>query len=123
MGRVLTILTLLAGAFFTLQAATWVFAPETAATTLQMAFLEGAGRSSQMGDTGAFFTVMGLFILFGVIRREPELFLAPIVLIFAAAFYRVISALFYDAPFLGPIILFEVVVGVILIAYRRKIAD
>ena len=45
MGRILTILTLLAGAFFTLQAATWVFAPETAATTLQMAFLEGAGRS------------------------------------------------------------------------------
>lgn len=76
-----------------------------------------------MGDTGAFFTVMGLFILFGVIRREPELFLAPIVLIFAAAFYRVISALFYDAPFLGPIILFEVVVGVILMAYRREIAD
>ena len=43
------------GLMLGVQAVQWMFMPATAAESLGMPLLEGVARSSQMGDTGAFF--------------------------------------------------------------------
>ena len=59
-------------------------APEGVVTSLGMTYLDGLGRSSQVGDTGAFFACGGLFIVFGAFRARPQWIMAGAFLFFAA---------------------------------------
>ena len=63
----------------------WVFDPAGAAESLQLIFMEGAGRNSLIGDVGAFFFGMGGFAAFGVWKKRPEFLFAAAFLIGAAA--------------------------------------
>ena len=49
------ILSLLPGLLFLSSAYTWVTNPSKASTDLGMTYLEGIGRSTQIGDFSAFF--------------------------------------------------------------------
>ena len=46
----------------------WMFVPAQAAESLGMPLLNGLARSSQVGDTGAFFLGISAMILLGVVR-------------------------------------------------------
>jgi len=48
----------------------WAVAPSGAAEALDMSLLNGAGLSTQMGDIGAFFIGMGLFVLLGLVTKK-----------------------------------------------------
>ena len=84
-------------------------APEGVVTSLGMIYLDGLGRSSQVGDTGAFFACGGLFIVFGAFRARPQWIMAGAFLFLVAAMYRVLAAALHGAEFATTFITVEVV--------------
>ncbi|MAE94745.1 MAG: hypothetical protein CL910_08810 [Deltaproteobacteria bacterium] len=110
------------GAFFLLQGAGWLFAPASAAEGLGMPLLDGVGRSTQIGDMGAFFLGLGTFILLGAIRRERPWLLAGAILLGGAAVVRSLSTVFHGAPFATQFIAIEAIIAALLVfaATRRS---
>jgi len=94
----LRILAGLPGLLFCLIAFNWLFAPAEAAHTLDLPYLRGAARSTQIGDLGAFFLGIGASFLLGAIRLERTWFMAAGLLVGGAAFYRIAAFGLHDAP-------------------------
>ena len=118
-------LQILSGAFSALLlviALRWVFDPAGAAQSLQMIFMEGAGRNSLIGDVGAFFFGMGGFAAYGVWKKRSEFLFAGAFLIGTAAALRIISGFAHDAPTIWSAVIFEVVVATVWISYGRKLS-
>lgn len=94
----LRILAGLPGVLFCAIAFQWLVSPEQAAGSLELPLLRGAARSTQIGDTGAFFLGTGVFYLLGAVRLERQWFTAAAVLVGGAAAYRVAAWAFHGAP-------------------------
>ncbi len=122
MPRVLQILSALAGVFLAYTAFNWMFNPQAAAAGLGMELLTGMGLNTQIGDMTAFFFTGSAFILIGVWQKRPDFLLVPAVLLLSAALFRLTSAQFHGAELITQAVIFEVVVGGILLAYRREIS-
>ena len=101
----------------------WVFDPAGAAQSLQMIFMEGAGRNSLIGDVGAFFFGMGGFAAYGLWKKRPGFLFAAACLIGMAAVLRLFSGLVHDAPTIWSAVVFEMVVASVWISYGRQMAD
>ena len=117
-------LQILSGAFSALLlviALRWVFDPAGAAQSLQIIFMEGAGRNSLIGDVGAFFFGMGGFAAYGVWKKRPEFLFAAAFLIGTAAILRVFSGLVHDAPTIWNAVAFEIVAAGVWISHARNL--
>ena len=121
MEKTLQILSGALGAILLVIALRWVFDPAGAAESLQMIFMEGAGRNSLIGDVGAFFFGMGGFAAFGVWKKRPEFLFAAAFLIAVAAALRIFSGFIHDAPTIWSAVIFEVVASSVWITYGRKL--
>lgn len=95
----LRVLAALPGALFLLIAVQWLFSPAEAAQGLDLPLLSGDARSTQIGDTGAFFLGAGAAYLLGAIRLERVWFLSAALLVGGAAAYRTAAWALHDAPF------------------------
>ncbi len=115
MDKILRIVTGLAGLLFLLAGVSWLFDPAGAAQKLGMPLLEGLGRSSQIADCGAFFSVGGIMILSGVITKKRSWFTAPILMLFSAALFRILAWTLQGATFAAPMIAVELVLTALLI--------
>jgi hypothetical protein len=108
------------GLFFVVQAGQWIVAPAAAAEGLGMPLLDGVGRSTQIGDIGAFFLSLGILTLLGAYRSSPHWLRAAALLIGAVAVLRTLAWLLHGAPFTAVFIAVEVVVaGLLLFAAHR----
>ena len=123
MEKTLQIVSGALSAILLLIALRWVFDPAGAAESLQLIFMEGAGRNSLIGDVGAFFFGMGGFAAFGVWKKRPEFLFSAVFLISTAAVLRVFSGFMHDAPTIWSAVVFEVVVATVWITYGRKLAS
>ena len=123
MQRVRQILGALTGVFLGVSAFNWMYGPQAAAAGLGMDLLTGMGRNTQIGDMTAFVATSSLFILLGVWQKRPDFLLVPAFLQLRAALFRLTSAQFYDAVLIVPAVVFEVVTGIILLAFRRDISQ
>jgi len=94
----------------------WVTDPAAAAEGLGMPLLEGAGRSTQIGDFGSFFLVGFLMVLMGVWTLRREWLLAPALLLGGAAVMRTVAFAVHDAPFATGSIVAEVIMAGMLVA-------
>ena len=110
------------GAFFLLMGLRWIIDPSSAAASLSMPLLDGAGLSTQIGDVGSFFITIGAMTLIGVIKRKRHWLYAPSMLLLVAALYRVLSTLLHGAAFAFPLIVIEIIVGLFLIFAGSKIS-
>ena len=54
----------------------WWVHPAAAADMLGASLLDGTGRTTQIGDSGAFFISAGSMLLWGAIRKAPTLLIA-----------------------------------------------
>lgn len=90
-------------------------APAGAVKGLAMPLLDGAARSSQIGDVGALFLGMGLMILTALVTLERIWFLAPAILLFLVAVLRILAWLFHGAELMMPMIVPELVIGGLLL--------
>ena len=87
----LRILAALPGLLFGVIALQWLFDPAGAAAGLDLPLLRGAARSTQIGDTGAFFLGISACYLLGAIRLERQWFAAAALFVGGAAAYRVVA--------------------------------
>jgi hypothetical protein len=98
-------------------------APAGAAKGLAMPLLDGAARSSQIGDVGALFMGMGLMILTALTTLKREWFIAPAVLLALVAVFRVLAFLFHDAALLMNMIVAEVAIASLLVLASKKLIE
>jgi len=98
-------------------------APAGAAKGLAMPLLDGAARSSQIGDVGALFMGMGLMILTALTTLKREWFIAPAILLALVAVFRVLAFLFHDAALLMDMIVAEVVIASLLVLASKKLIE
>ena len=121
MNPVLRYVAAIPAALFILSGLGWAFNPTSAAGGLGMSLAEGVGRSSQIGDMGAFFLGSGLMIVVGLVRNKRIWFQAPALLMCLAIFYRTLATLLHDAPFAASFVAIELIsAGLLFIAARAS---
>lgn len=103
------------GLLFVLLGLRWLIDPQAAAETLGMALSEGVGRSSQIGDFGAFFFTGGLWVLLGVWRKAPVFLYIAATTLGSAALFRLIAWAAQGAALTVDMIAVEVVIAAILL--------
>ena len=119
---VLRILVTLPALLFIAMGLRWGVDPAGAAQGLGMTLLEGAGRSSQIGDVGGMFLSMGVMMLIALFTANRAWFLAPALLLSLIAVYRVVAFLVHDAALATDSIAVEVIVTAVLLAASFKLA-
>lgn len=120
--RALRIFLVLPAIGFLVTGLRFAVAPAGAAKELAMPLLDGAARSSQIGDVGALFLGMGLMILTALVTLERTWFVAPAVLLFLVAVLRILAWLFHGAALMMPMIVPELVIGGLLLLASTKLA-
>ena len=75
------LLSFLPGLLFLSVAYTWVTNPSKAANDLDMVYLEGLGRSTQIGDFSAFFISVSLFCIIGSIFKNTSFLFSAIIIL------------------------------------------
>ena len=74
----LRIITTLSGLGLLLVGVIWWLQPATAAEILGASLLDGTGRSTQIGDSGAFFIGAGGLLALGAIRNHAALVISGV---------------------------------------------
>lgn len=123
MNKVLRIVVALTGLLFIALGIRWLVDPTGSAADLGMPLLEGIGRSTQIGDLGAFFFSGGVMVVIGLITDRRSWLLAPAILIASTAVFRVIAWAAHDAAFATQQIAVEVVITALLLAAASRLAD
>ena len=88
----LRIVTVLSGLGLFLIGVIWWLQPATAAEMLGASLLDGTGRSTQVGDSGAFFIGAGGLLALGAIRNHAALVISGGLLVGLVIPGRVLSA-------------------------------
>lgn len=123
LSKILRIALALLAVGFLVTGLRFAVAPAGAAKSLAMTLLDGAARSSQIGDVGALFLGMGLMILTALVTRERTWFIAPAILLALVAVLRLLAWLFHDASLLMQMIVPELVIASLLVFASSKLAE
>lgn len=110
----------LPGALFMIMGLNWAIDPQAAAAGLGMALLDGAARSAQIGDIGAFFIGLGCMILLGVVTLQKQWFYAAGLLLGGAATMRLLAWIAHGAPFTADAIAVEVVATILMLVAASR---
>lgn len=121
--KILRVVTVLPGILFVVIGVGWVIDPGSAAAGVGMPLLEGVGRSTQIGDLGAFFLTMGLLILVGVTTLERVWFYPPMMLLGLAAIFRIVAWLVHGAALAGSMIAVEIIVTALLYVSTIRLCE
>ena len=109
-------LCLVPSIIFLSNAYSWVTNPSKASSDLGMPYLEGIGRSSQIGDFSAFFIGIGIFCFIGGIFKNISFLIAAIIILISAAAMRIIAWQLYSASFATLFIAVEIVSSIMLLS-------
>ena len=114
MNKILSIVIALAAVLFASIGLRWLVAPEGVATEFGMTLMQGMGLSSQIGDLGAFFLSLSIFILLALTSGRRVWYYPAIILLGLTAIMCVMAWLFHGSSFALDMIAVEVIVCVIL---------
>ena len=123
MKKILWICVALLGVLFLTTGLRWLVAPEGVAAQLGMPLLDGVGRSAQIGDMGAFFLALGLFVICALTSAKRVWFYPAIVLLGLAALSRTVAWLFHGAPLAVDVIVPEVLITLLLLFASTRLAE
>ena len=118
------VLSFLPGLLFLSNAYTWVTNPLEASNGLGMQYLEGIGRSTQIGDFSAFFIGVGIFCLLGSIFKNITFLISAVIILFSAAIMRIVAWQIYNADFATIFISVEIIASIMILTsvvlFRKK---
>lgn len=117
--RVLTVVVALPGLLFLTMGLRWLVDPAGVAPELGMTLDVGIGLSTQIGDLSAFFLVAGLSILIALVTGQRTWYYPPAMLLLLAASGRLVAWVVHDAGLATQLIVFETVVGLLLLGASR----
>jgi hypothetical protein len=121
--KALRIIVALPAIGFVVTGLRFAVAPAGAVEGLAMPLLDGAARSSQIGDVGALFMGMGLMMLTALTTLKREWFIAPAILLALVAAFRILAFLLHDAALLMDMIVAEVVIASLLVLASKKLIE
>jgi hypothetical protein len=99
----------------------WIIDPASAAQGLGMEYLEGEGRSTQVGDMTSFFIGVGVMALLGLWTQNRTWLYSATLLMGGAAVFRTLAWAIHDAPFATVSITIEVVSVLLFLAAARQL--
>ena len=118
------VLSFLPGLLFLSNAYTWITNPLAASNGLGMEYLEGIGRSTQIGDFSAFFIGVGIFCLLGSIFKNITFLISAVIILLSAAIMRIVAWQIYSADFATIFISVEVISSIMILTsavlFRKK---
>jgi hypothetical protein len=115
MNKALKVIVALPAILFIVIGLRWLIDPAGVAAEFGMPLLDGLGRSTQIGDLGAFFIGGGVMIFLGVFTQQRAWFLAPAIMLGFTAVFRLVAWAAHDAAFATQQIAVEVVVATLLL--------
>jgi hypothetical protein len=115
MNKILKVIVAAPAILFLIIGVRWLVAPAGVAAEFGMPFLDGLGRSTQIGDFAAFFIGIGTMILLGLVTQRNTWFLAPALVLSLTAVFRLVAWLAHDASFAAEQIAVEVLVSALLL--------
>lgn len=120
---ILKVILLLPAILFIVNGLRWWVDPAGAAEQLGMPLLHGVGLSSQIGDLAAFFLLIGLFVLTGVVTGTRRWFFAPVALLVLAAVSRVLAWAVHDAALAVQLIVPELIMAALIWLVSGRVCD
>ena len=123
MNKVLRIIVTLPAIIFIVTGLRYAVDPVAAAAQFGMPLLEGVGRSTQIGDMGAYFLSLGIFILIALSTRRRVWFYPPAIIIGLTAVFRVIAWLVHDATLATDQILPEVIFTFLFLYAANRLTE
>jgi len=116
MVNLLRALTALSGLALLLIGLGWWVHPVAAADMLGASLLEGTGRSTQIGDSGAFFVGAGALLAWGAIRKSAAFTAIGGILVGLVVPGRVLSATIHDGAWTPDEIVGECIIVLLSLA-------
>lgn len=123
MNKILKVVVALTAVLFASIGLRWLVAPEGVATEFGMTLMEGLGLSSQIGDLGAYFLSLAIFILLALATGRRTWYYPPIILLGLTAIMRTMAWMFHGASLAMDMIAVEVIVCAILYIGSLRVAD
>lgn len=123
MNKALKIVVALLALVFASIGLRWLVAPEGVAAEFGMTLMQGLGLSSQIGDLGAFFLSLAIFILLALTSGRRTWYYPPIILLGLTAIMRTMAWMFHDASLAVDMIAVEIIACVVLYLGSLRLAD
>jgi len=123
MNKVLKIVVALLAVVFAAIGLRWLVAPEGVAAEFGMTLMEGLGLSSQIGDLGAFFLSLAIFILLALTSGRRSWYYPAIILLGLTAIMRTMAWMFHGASLALDMIAVEIIACVVLYLGSLFLAD
>ncbi|MDB2480467.1 hypothetical protein N9X17_04175 [Porticoccaceae bacterium] len=123
MNKILKIVVALLALIFASIGFRWLVAPEGVAAEFGMTLMQGLGLSSQIGDLGAFFLSLAIFILLALTTGRRTWYYPPIILLGLTAIMRTMAWMFHDASLAVDMIAVEIIACVVLYLGSLRLAD
>lgn len=123
MNKVLKIVVALLAVVFASIGLRWLVAPEGVAAEFGMTLMEGLGLSSQIGDLGAFFLSLAIFILLALTSGRRSWYYPTIILLGLTAIMRTMAWMFHGASLALDMIAVEIIACVVLYLGSLFLAD
>lgn len=123
MNKILKIVVALLALVFASIGFRWLVAPEGVAAEFGMTLMQGLGLSSQIGDLGAFFLSLAIFILLALTSGRRTWYYPPIILLGLTAIMRTMAWMFHDASLAVDMIAVEIIACVVLYLGSLRLAD
>ena len=123
MNKILKLVVALLALVFASIGLRWLVAPEGVAAEFGMTLMQGLGLSSQIGDLGAFFLSLAIFILLALTTDRRSWYYPPIILLGLTAIMRTMAWMFHGASLAVDMIAVEIIACVILYLGSIRLAD
>ncbi len=123
MEQTMRILAVIPGLLMLMNGFGFLTQPAQTAAALGMPYLDGIGRSTQVGDFTSFFIGTAVMCLLGAWQRNATWLYAGALLLGGAAVFRTVATVVHDAPFAAVFIGVEVVSAVVLLIAGRTFAQ
>ena len=121
--KIANILSLTLGAVLLLISIQWIFMPAVAAETLNMIYLEGEGRNTQIRDFTAFFLATSSMCFLSFATKKYEFIFSCGLVYMLAAVFNIFASISHEAPLALSSLVSEIVFTLMawISAYKYKI--
>ena len=121
--KIANALSLTLGAVLLLISFQWIFMPAVAAETLNMIYLEGEGRNTQIRDFTAFFLATSTMCFLSFATKKYEFIFSCGLVYMLAAVFNIFASVSHEAPLALSSLVSEIVFTLMawISAYKYKI--
>lgn len=96
--KIANTLSLFLGVVLTIIAFQWIINPQVAAESLNMIYLDGEGRNTQIRDFTAFFLSQAIFCFLSLSTKRYHWICCAGIIFLVAAIFNIFASIYHSAP-------------------------